>query len=860
MADNEKVEVIVSGKFEHGQEVINTTKEIQKGLDGIGNEAEKTEKKSSLLTTTLKRLAAVVGITVIANQFKNLTKGSLEAAGAMEQVDIALTTMLGSGEKAKKLTSDLVTFAKATPFEIQGIFDTTKQLLAYGVAADDVIPTMNMLGNIAAGVGVDMQRLALAFGQVKTTGHLMGQDLNQFTQAGVPLLAALAQTLGKSEAEILKLKESGSISFAAVKTALEGMTQEGGKFYNLMQNQSKTFLGTVSNMSDSFYQVKIAIGDALLPVAKEAVNSMIAWFGRLKIIIEENKESITKFAQGVSTAFGLIVTAFKAAWTILSSFISGVKILLGLPLIKEVLAAAGAVLVFSKGLGVLTIAFRILTTTAFGWISALVLATTAIGYFSKGIDEMPNFIKTACLNALKLFELFKLGVFDFIESILDKLSLLSNLPFFGWVDDAKKKFADLKQSSISDIEAINKELENINSPKVEPAAIEAAVAKDSPTAKPDDLLAPEDSGKLEQKRLKSLKDENSAMLEEQKNFLSGYGVNETESDKLLAENKTLALQQQILSTQEYQAKVNEIQQQLLNDEITREQYKAQLLLINNEARNEALQTQYDAENVLYVQAQTAMNEIKLQMQATQDEAELEQLQLKLDSESQKQLASQQQLSALKSQMQVQTFEQKKKQEEDSLKHTLKMDTDGFKAAQGAANELVALQNSKNKSLAAIGKAAAIFNITVKTAEGAISAYSSLAPIPIVGPGLGAAAAAAIVAYGAEQLSTATSASFAVGTPNIPQDQMAMVHQGEMIVPATFSDAIRSGKLSLSGNDGGDFSSNNSSNSSSTNIIINFEGAQFFGQMNDENIKQIGEKLGQMINEDLIVGLPQRRAY
>lgn len=855
MADNEQVEIVLKGKFENGQFVLDTTKNIKKNLDDISDSAVETEKKSSLLTDTLKRLAAIVGITALANQFKTLVKGSLEAAGAMEQVDIALTTMLGSGEKAKKLTQELIAFAKKTPFEIEGIFSSTKQLLAYGFAQDEIIDTLGTLGNIAAGVGVDMNRLALAFGQVKTTGHLMGQDLNQFTQAGVPLLSALAGVLGKTEAEVTKLKESGAISFGAVKAALESLTQEGGKFYNLMENQSKTFLGTVSNMSDSFFQVKVALGEALLPVAKEVVSSMIAWFGDLKVIIENNKESIAKFSSGVVAAFSAIGSALKLAWTILMSFVDGIKVILSFPLIKEMLAAAAAILVFSKGMGILTIAVRLFMSTALGWISIVIAMVTAIGYFSKNIEEMPDIIKWAALNILKLFEMLKLGIFDFVESILDKLSLLSNLPMFGWIDDAKKKFAELKDDSIKSVEDINKALEELKSPKIDAAEVATPKMPSVPTGP---LLAPEDPTKAEAKRLKALKDENEKMLEEQKNFLAGYGINETEADKLIADNKTLRMQQNILATEEYQAKVSELQQKQLDGEITNDQYKTELFNLNNEARNEALQTQYDAELAQYVEAQTAKNSIELEMQTVQDEAQLAQLQLKLDQASMKEQQSQQLLSQFKLQQQTQTFEQKKKQEEDSLKHTLKMDSDGFKAAQGAANELVALQNSKNKELAAIGKAAAIFQITVKTAEGAISAYSSLAPIPIVGPALGAAAAAAVIAYGAEQLSSAASASFAVGTPNIPSDQLANVHKGEMIVPATFAEAIRSGDLTLGS--GGDYAGGSDGGGATiTNININFDGAQFTGKMSDEDVAALGTRLGQLIAEDVIVAIPTRRA-
>lgn len=852
MADNE-AEIILKGKFENGQLVIDATKSINKNLDQMGQSAQETEKKTNSLTDTLKRLAAIVGITALANQFKNLVKGALDAAGAMEQVDVALTTMLGSGEKAKKLTADLITFAKKTPFEIEGIFASTKQLLAYGVAAEDVIPTMNTLGNIAAGVGVDMNRLALAFGQVKTTGHLMGQDLNQFTQAGVPLLAALAQTLGKSEAEVQKLKESGSVTFAQVKTALESLTQEGGRFYNLMEKQSQTFLGTVSNMSDSFYQVKVALGDALLPVAKEVVNSMIQWFYDLKTIIENNKESITKFASAVVAGFSLIGSAIKITFNILMAFIDGLKILLNLPLVKEVLAAAAAILVFSKGMGILTIAVRLFTSTALGWVSIIIAATTALGYLSKGIDNMPDSVKIMALNSLKLFEMLKAGIYSFVEGVLDRLGVLADFPGFGWVKDAQKKFEDLKNSAVDNIEQINKEIESIKNPSI--ASDTSNNVTTTQTASPSlaaaSPTAPDSSGDSGNKRLDAIKAENEAILEEQKNFLAGYGTNQTEADKALADNRTLTMQQKILQDEDYVAKKSELDQQLLNNEISVDTYKRELDAMNGQAKLEALQIQYEAELAKYQENQANMDQLELQMQATQDQAKLAELQAQYAQEEALAQQNKDKLIAIKLQLET-TKQQDAKKTNDFQKI---MDSDGYKAAQTVSNNLVNLQNSKHKELAAIGKAAAIFQITNDTARAAMGSFAALAPIPFVGPALATAAAAAAIAYGLERVSSVASNSFAVGTPNVPQDQLANIHKGEMIVPATFSEAIRSGQLTLGA---GDAALGNEANSATiTNININFEGAQFVGKMNDDDIENIGKRLGELIVEGVLPALPNR---
>lgn len=854
MASRNEAEIILKGKFENGKAIVDATKQIDKNLKDIGETSQAAEKNSSRLASTLKKLGAVVGVTYLTNSFKNLVKGSLNAAGSMEQVNIALTTMLGSGEKAAKLQKDLVEFAKKTPFEIEGIFSSTKQLLAYGIAQEDIIETMSTLGNIASGVGVDMNRLALAFGQVKTTGRLMGQDLNQFTQAGVPLLAALAENLGKSEAEVLALKESGQISFEQVKAALEGMTQEGGRFFNLMENQSKTFLGTVSNMSDSFYQVRVVLGQALLPVAKRVVDSMIIFFGNLQKSIEANQSTINNIANAFVGAFSLMGKAIVIVISIVKNFVAGIKQILRLPLIKEILGAAAAVLVFSKGMAVLTMAVRLFTTTAFGWISVIISVISAIGYLSKHIESMPNFLKVAVLTMGKWWEQLKFSVFSVIDSIIEKLKVLENIPGFGWVKDIRNDFAETKDSIIKNIDDINNALNSLGSPESQSVDVK----------QPDDITQTVTTKQLDaaatqsedpQAKLKALQAEHAALLAEQQRYLGEVKTNEDNALELALENERLKNEQKLLSQGEYADRKRELDQMLLDDEIAIEDYKRELEQLNNEAKLETLQEQYDAEREKFIENQEMMNEIKNEMQLTQDEIELEMLQQKLHGIAQKQEVQNERLLAAKIKKDDQERKQEQKTGEFKLKFDKFMKSEEMKNAQKAASELVALQNSKNKELAAIGKAAAIFQITVDTASGAMSAYKALAPIPFVGPALGAAAAAAVIAYGAERIGNVKSASYAVGTPDIPQDHMAMVHAGEMIIPATFADAIRSGDLSLSGGN------NNQEGATQANqqITITFEGANFYGRMEDEDIEEIGERLGEMIAENIITPIPTRRA-
>ena len=184
--------------------------------------------------------------------FAVMAKGAISAASSFEQNRIAFETMLGSAEQAKILMQDIATAAKVTPFELDDLVKGGKQLLAFGIEQENIIETMTRLGDIASGVGVPIGQLTNVFGQVKVAGRLMGQDLLQFTNAGVPLIAALAETMKKPQSEIKDLVAAGKVGFPEVETAIKSLTNEGGKFGGLMEKQSKSFEGVVSNIKDSF--------------------------------------------------------------------------------------------------------------------------------------------------------------------------------------------------------------------------------------------------------------------------------------------------------------------------------------------------------------------------------------------------------------------------------------------------------------------------------------------------------------------------------------------------------------------------------------------------------------------------------
>lgn len=272
---------------------------VRLGFDIDDSDLDAVDRSISSVTRNAKRLSIVMlaGSAAIA--------GVVREGAKLEQVEIAFETMLGSAEKSKEILGDLFQFARTTPFTIPGILDGSKRLLAMGIEADRLIDTMSILGNITAGIGTEkMPQLILALGQVKAATKLRGSELRQFTEAGVPLLAELGKSLGKTPAEVQELVSKGEVSFEAVRKALENLTTGSGRFADLMEKQSKSFLGILSNIQDFVILLAQGIGKELLPQAKAIANQFLE-------ILETNRELIkTKFIdffKEVGKAIGVLL-------------------------------------------------------------------------------------------------------------------------------------------------------------------------------------------------------------------------------------------------------------------------------------------------------------------------------------------------------------------------------------------------------------------------------------------------------------------------------------------------------------------------------------------------------------------------
>jgi tape measure domain-containing protein len=176
---------------------------------------------------------------------------AIKLAADYQRIQVAFEVMTGSAEQAKSTIADITQLAIETPFRSTELLENAKQLKAFGVATDQILPTLRALGDVSSGTGSQLDRIVLAFGQVKVAGRLMGPEARQFINAGVPIYEYVGKATGRPTYAIKRLIEEGQVSFADVVRAFNLMTQEGGLFFNMMDRQSQTVQGRWSAFAET---------------------------------------------------------------------------------------------------------------------------------------------------------------------------------------------------------------------------------------------------------------------------------------------------------------------------------------------------------------------------------------------------------------------------------------------------------------------------------------------------------------------------------------------------------------------------------------------------------------------------------
>lgn len=269
--------------------------------------------------------AALTGITSAIGAGVGAIAGlgeGFKLAADFEQTTVAMTTMLGSAEQAKQVLGDLKKFAAATPFQFPDLAASAKELSAFGVSADQIVPTLKMLGDVASGTGKPIAEMVDLYGKVKTQGRLAGEEIRQFTSAGIPLTSLLAKQLGKTPEQIRQMVEQGQVGFPQVQKAFIDMTSAGGRFDGMMVKQSGTLAGLFSTLKDTLGNTLEKIAESIIDTfnLKGAMSGLISNGDRIGDFFVGMVQRIAPAAKSIGST---IISGFGIAYNLVSPILDG---------------------------------------------------------------------------------------------------------------------------------------------------------------------------------------------------------------------------------------------------------------------------------------------------------------------------------------------------------------------------------------------------------------------------------------------------------------------------------------------------------------------------------------------------------
>ena len=267
---------------------------------GVRETMSVVEQSGQAIDDLFSRIQKVATMSFVGVATKQVVDDVMKIRGEFQQLEVAFRTMLGSEERATQLMDQLVKTAATTPFDLKGVADGAKMLLAYGTAAEDVNEMLVRLGDVAAGMSIQLTDLVYLYGTTMVQGRMFTQDLRQFQGRGIPIAEELAKVLKVAANEIPDLVTAGKVTAEVFHQAFVNMTSEGSKFGGLMEAQSKTIVGQISNIED-------AIDMMFNDLGKQSEGVINAGLGAVSYLVENWQ----KVGEAIGTA-AVAIGSYKA--------------------------------------------------------------------------------------------------------------------------------------------------------------------------------------------------------------------------------------------------------------------------------------------------------------------------------------------------------------------------------------------------------------------------------------------------------------------------------------------------------------------------------------------------------------------
>jgi tape measure domain-containing protein len=266
---------------------------------------EKLNKTVSGVRSSFSSFGSALGIGLGAAGIVSFGKSVLDSLVNYEYFSASLRTLMkGDSKAASALQGDLIKLASTSPFSVVEIQDASKQLIAYGFSASSVTKNISMLGDVASALKIPFSDIAYLYGTLKTQGRAYARDIMQFTNRGIPIISELAKQFKVTDGEVMKLVSDGKVGFKDIEKAFKSLTSEGGQFFGMMDAQSQTVGGQLSNMGDNWEQLKVKIGQSQTGIIAGTVNMINSMIGNLNRGIDATNLLEQAFSKTHTKGFG----------------------------------------------------------------------------------------------------------------------------------------------------------------------------------------------------------------------------------------------------------------------------------------------------------------------------------------------------------------------------------------------------------------------------------------------------------------------------------------------------------------------------------------------------------------------------
>lgn len=287
------------------------TVRLSKENDRAATSTNKFRQQQGQLARTSEQLKRALSLVFSVSQMRGYALSIARVTGEFELQNRALQAILQNKDEADRLFGQITELAVRSPFQLKELVTYTKQLSAYRIESDKLFDTTKMLADVSAGLGVSMDRLILAYGQIKAAGYLRGTETRQLTEAGINVYGELADYYSELEGRIVSVNEvmdrqfKRMISFQDVEQIFKRLTEEGGIFFNMQELQADTVAGMMSNLQDSLDVMRNEIGNENEGMIKGVIST-------LRLLIE-NYQVVEGVLKSVSAAFAVYVVRAMAA-------------------------------------------------------------------------------------------------------------------------------------------------------------------------------------------------------------------------------------------------------------------------------------------------------------------------------------------------------------------------------------------------------------------------------------------------------------------------------------------------------------------------------------------------------------------